>query len=185
MKANNVSTFKDLAIYFRKQQKKLWRTISAKKKVIYWANVDIDLPVDEDDVIQWWGESFTMNKLAGRKNPIILSTYDQTYLDIGFGDQDCESSRPYQNWTMAYSFEPKVTNVNVIGGTSCMWNEIGNLHTFDQKVIQKSSIIGERLWNSKMNIKTDIRNIAARLTAHSQRLRDRGFKVWPIASGFC
>lgn len=122
MKQNNITTYDQLAIYFRKHQKAEWRKISPKKKVIYWANVDVDLPVDEDDVIQWWGESFTLSKLAGRKNPIILSTYDQTYLDIGYGDLDCESSRPFQNWKTAYSFDPKVPNVNIIGGTACMWN---------------------------------------------------------------
>lgn len=68
MKVNNISDFKSLSIYFRQKQKKLWRTISPNKKVIYWANEDIDLPVENDDVIHWWGVSANVNKLAGRKN---------------------------------------------------------------------------------------------------------------------
>ena len=38
MKDNNISDYKQLAIYFRSRQKKVWRTITPKKKVIYWAN---------------------------------------------------------------------------------------------------------------------------------------------------
>jgi hexosaminidase len=38
MKGNNIADFKALSIYFRQRQKKLWRTISPTKKVIYWAN---------------------------------------------------------------------------------------------------------------------------------------------------
>lgn len=66
-----------------------------------------------------------------------------------------------------------------------MWAELTNKHTFEQKVIQRSSVIGERLWNVNVDIKTEINNIATRLTAHTQRLRDRGFKVWPVTVGLC
>ncbi len=66
-----------------------------------------------------------------------------------------------------------------------MWNELGNKYTFDQKVSQRSSVIGERLWNVKIDIKTDLQNIATRLTAHAERLRSRGFKVWPVTVGVC
>lgn len=66
-----------------------------------------------------------------------------------------------------------------------MWNEIGNKNTFEQKVMQKSSVIGERLWNADIDIKTKLNNIATRLIAHSERLRQRGFKVWPVTVGVC
>ena len=122
MKANNIADFKALSIYFRQKQKKLWRTISPTKKVIYWANENIDLPVEDDDVIHWWGVSANVSKLAGRKNQVILSNYDVTYLDIGFGNFYGRTYGNYQNWRLAYSFEPRVTNVNVIGGAACMWN---------------------------------------------------------------
>lgn len=41
-----------------------------------------------------------------------------------------------------YGFSPAISNVNVIGGTTCMWNELGTRQTFDQKVIQKASVLG-------------------------------------------
>jgi hypothetical protein len=51
MQANGIPDYKALSVYYREQQKKLWRTISPKKKVIYWANEDIDLPMQDEDVI--------------------------------------------------------------------------------------------------------------------------------------
>lgn len=41
---NNIPSYYELEIYFRQKQKKLWRSFS-NKKVIYWANEDIDLPL--------------------------------------------------------------------------------------------------------------------------------------------
>jgi len=122
MKKNNISDAKALSIYFRQKQKKLWRTISPKKKVIYWANEDIDLPMEDEDIIQWWGVSSNVNKMSGRKNPVILSNYDLTYLDIGFGNYYGVDYSTYQHWRKMYTFNPRVANVNIIGGESCMWN---------------------------------------------------------------
>lgn len=129
MKQHNISSYKALAIDFRQRQKKLWRTLS-KKKVIYWANEDIDLPLEDDDVIQWWGVSTNVAKMAGRKNQVILSNYDLTYLDIGFGNYYGRDYSVYQHWRKMYTFNPRVANVNVIGGETCMWNEIGSPYTF-------------------------------------------------------
>lgn len=42
--------------------------IDSKKKAIFWANEDIDLPVSDDDVIQWWGVSKNVDRLKGRKS---------------------------------------------------------------------------------------------------------------------
>jgi hypothetical protein len=56
----------DLAVEFRVKQKKLWREeISKQKKVIYWANEDVDLEMEADDVIQWWGISDNVDRLKG------------------------------------------------------------------------------------------------------------------------
>jgi len=66
MKSNNISDYFGLSVDFRKKQKKLWKeSISGKKKVIYWANEEIDLPLEDDDVIQWWGVSQNVDRLKG------------------------------------------------------------------------------------------------------------------------
>ena len=66
-----------------------------------------------------------------------------------------------------------------------MWNELGTKHTFDQKVFQKASIMGERLWNTNIDLNSELRNIATRLEAQVQRYRDRGYKMWPVTVGLC
>ena len=75
-----------------------------------------------------------------------------TYLDIGFGNFYGNNYGVYQNWRKMYSFNPRIANVNVIGGESCMWNEMGNKYTFEQKVVQRAAVIAERLWNDKVVI---------------------------------
>jgi hexosaminidase len=183
MKEHGIADFKALSVDFRERQKQLWRDIHGNKKVIYWANEEIDLPVQDDDVIQWWG--IALDGLVGRPNEVILSNYDLTYLDVGFGGVEGYDYLTYEHWRLAYSFNPVLPGINVIGGATCMWNEIGHERTFDQKVLQRASVIGERLWNSKVDIKSELRNIATRLNAHSQRFRERGYKVWPVTVGLC
>jgi hypothetical protein len=41
-------------------------------------------PLEDDDIIQWWGVSSNVDRMAGRKNPVILANYDLAYLDIGY-----------------------------------------------------------------------------------------------------
>lgn len=86
MRLHNISTLEGLQVYYRERQKEILRSLSGKK-AIYWANEEINLPVQQDDVIQWWGESANVEQLKERKNPIILSYYDIAYLDTGFGDE--------------------------------------------------------------------------------------------------
>lgn len=61
----NITDYKALEVYYRQQQKKIWREISKSKKAIYWANEEIDLPLDNDDVIHWWGVSKNVDHLKG------------------------------------------------------------------------------------------------------------------------
>lgn len=72
--------------------------------------------VDDDDIIHWWGVSSNVNKLAGRKNEVILSNYDLTYLDLGFGGGAGTGYGHFLSWRDMYNFNPVVNNVNVIGG---------------------------------------------------------------------
>jgi len=45
---NNISDYEALSIYYRRRQKAQFRAnISSTKKVIYWANEEIDLPVED------------------------------------------------------------------------------------------------------------------------------------------
>lgn len=186
MKRNKIPDYKALEVYYRRMQKRNFReVIGSTKKVIYWVNEDNDLPVMDEDVIHWRGDQVNQNQLSGRKNEVILSSYDLVDLDTGFNDMDGVNNGVYKNWRDMYGFNPIIPNTNVIGGTTCMWNEIGNKYTFDQKVLQKASVLSERLWNTNININTDLNNIATRLNAQAERLRARGYKVWPVTVEIC
>ena len=122
MDVNNISTYLQLSEKYRSNQKAIFRKdISAHKKVIYWANEEIDMHVDEEDVIHWWGVSSNVNKLKGRKNQVILSNYDITYLDLGYGGGAGTGYGHWISWRDMYKFNPVVESVNVIGGETCMW----------------------------------------------------------------
>lgn len=66
MNAWNISDYFGLSVDFRQRQKIIWRNISKTKKVIYWANEDIDLPLQDDDVLQWWGVSANVDQIVGK-----------------------------------------------------------------------------------------------------------------------
>jgi len=103
MKDNNIASSYDLSVVYRLQQKKLFRTFS-NKKVIYWANEDIDLPLEAEDTIHWWGVAANVNKMAGRPNDVILSNYDLTYLDVGTGGRYGDPYQVYIHWRKLYSY---------------------------------------------------------------------------------
>lgn len=80
MKDNNIKDAYELSVKFREQQKAMWReNISKTKKVIYWSNQDIDLPVQDEDVIQWWGVSANVDRLKGTKEYIQVGKTKSSY----------------------------------------------------------------------------------------------------------
>lgn len=84
-----------------------------------------------------------------------------------------------------YAFNPRLDKVNVIGGEACMWSEISNQHVHDQKIWGRTMVLAERLWNDAVDIKTQLQSIAKRLLAQTQRMKARGFKMWPVTVGIC
>lgn len=107
-------------------------------------------------------------------------------MDIGFGNRYGSSYGHMQEWRKMYTFNPRITNVNVIGGEVCMWGELSNQWTHEQKVWNRASIIGERLWNDKLAAtESSVKNVAQRLITHSARFRERGFKVRAVTVGLC
>jgi hexosaminidase len=125
------------------------------------------------------------HKLANKPNEVILSNYDHAYLDKGFGNRNGIPYGDYIKWRDIYKYSPKVQGVNVIGGEACMWSELSNIHTHEQKIWIRTSVFGERLWNSNIDLRTSLHGIAERLTAHANRMRARGFKVSPVTVQLC
>lgn len=71
MKKHNIPDVFSLSVDFRERQKQIWRKhISSTKKVMYWANEEIDIPLQDEEVISWWGLSENANVLAGKPSII-------------------------------------------------------------------------------------------------------------------
>jgi hexosaminidase len=117
MANHNITDFEGLSLYYRERQKQLWRK-KTNKKVIYWANEDIDLPMEDEDTVEWWGVFANVGQIVGRKNPVILANKDEVYLDFGFNNMYGVLNGNYADWRKAYGFKPRMENVNVIGGES-------------------------------------------------------------------
>lgn len=45
--------------------------------------------------------------------------------------------------------------------------------------------MAERLWNTNINLATNLLNIAERLHNNAERMRSRGYKVAPVTVGLC
>lgn len=86
------------------------------------------------------------------KNEVIISYWNQVYLDIGVGTTTFDPYRNYLTWRDIYQYNPYVTNVNVIGGETCLWSELNDDHTLDQKIWIRASAMAERLWNWRINL---------------------------------
>jgi hypothetical protein len=65
---NGIPDYPQLSIYYRKKQKALWRNITKLSRAIYWANAKLNLPVEDDDIIHWWGNKNQTGVLEGKKN---------------------------------------------------------------------------------------------------------------------
>ena len=109
---------------YRRKQKSIFRNISNSKRAIYWTNEVIDVPLEQDEVVQLWGVRKNLDRLKNRTNEVILSSYDIGYLDVGFGKRANYAS--YINWHNIYAFTPHLEGVRVIGREACTWAELCN-----------------------------------------------------------
>jgi hexosaminidase len=69
--------------------------------------------------------------IANYTNKIILSNYDQAYLDVGSGTRVGTPYGTFESWGTMRKFTPNVTGIRgtIIGGESCLWSEMNNDHT--------------------------------------------------------
>jgi len=52
---------------------------------MYWTNEAVNLPVESNDIIHWWGQHKNISVLKDRSNQIVISSEDLLYLNTGFG----------------------------------------------------------------------------------------------------
>lgn len=186
MNEHNISTYDDLQVYYRQRQKKIWREKISKTKIAtYWANKDVNLPVEDDDIIHWWGTTKELIYIKDKPNKIVLSNYDLLYLDVGFGGSLGGSYGQAKTWKDVYSFNPKVEGIKgeVIGATTCLWSEVNSDSTQDNKLWIRSSALAERLWNPQAF--KNWPELVERLYLMERLLIRRGIAASPITCELC
>ena len=86
------------------------------------------------ELIIKWGLSTDLKYIAEKKNEIVLSNYDQVYLDLGLGGVFGDSYGDFLTWKMMYNnYNPVVPNIQgtIIGGETCMWGELNTDETHE------------------------------------------------------
>ena len=110
-------------------QKKIWKEkIGSKKSIMYWTNEAVNLPVEEDDIIHWWGQHSNINVLKDMKNKIVISSENLTYLNLGFGKPGTKVIA----WRDIYDkLTLKFDNFKgeILGPIGTLWSEVNNDQT--------------------------------------------------------
>lgn len=186
MTKNNISTYTALQEYFRKRQKQIWKTFS-NKTLTYWANEEIDIHTDTDDIIQWWGSSANVHQLGNRTNKVVLSNYNLTYLDIGYGSRyGGDYGTTIETWKTMYDLNPVISNIKatILGAEALLWSEVSSDNTHHQKIWPRACSTIQRVWNTHVTPGT-YAAIVNRLSEHARRLSRRGIPAMPVTVQFC
>ncbi|EAR96206.1 glycosyl hydrolase family 20 beta-N-acetylhexosaminidase family protein (macronuclear) [Tetrahymena thermophila SB210] len=188
MNQNNISTYTDLQNYYRKNQVNIWKSINATKPAIFWADSNT-LKYGPDDIIQWWGSTHDFSSIKDLPNKIILSFYDNTYLDVGEGNRYGGSYGSMYNWDVLNSFNPRVPGIKgeILGGETCLWSEMNDDSTQFQRLWTRNSAFAERLWNTDAanNETYKTRALVSRMVFMQHRLTARGIPASPVTVGIC
>jgi len=184
MKKNGMTTYQQLLNYYLKRV----RTLTPKKRAIYWLYNELNTQYDKNDIVQIWSTSSQIPKILKQlNNSVILSPHDKWYLDCGFGNYYGNKSwcDPYKTWRTIYEFEP-TENVEdkekILGGEVCMWSELVDSYSMDNKIWPRAAALN--LW-SPFEKQKNILDVLHRLSAHSKRLQQRGIHASTILDTYC
>ncbi|CAG9768894.1 unnamed protein product [Ceutorhynchus assimilis] len=161
------------------------------KNIVLWSSPLTDnyiksLSYQKDLVVQYWFGQFGHILDNGYK--IIFSTVGQWYLDCGFGPwkkiDQYGSCDPYTDWKKFYHYRPwkdyPQRLSQVLGGEVCLWSEQVSPDDVETRLWPRTAAFAERVWSDPDII--DIDDVARRIDFHSERLKERGFRVaaiWP------
>ena len=183
MKEQGFASSMDLQNYYKLKEKKM---LNSKRKAVYWLYNE-NFTMLDGEIIQYWGNIKGYSAIAHLKNSVILSPYDKLYLDVGygnsFGDQSWSS---FSSWKDIYNFNPypkEIKEDRILGAEVCLWSELNNDETTENKLWIRSSAFAERMWNGRIN--SGNVDIVKRLYANEERMRKRGFKISPVSSEYC
>ncbi|KAB0796077.1 hypothetical protein PPYR_10138 [Photinus pyralis] len=129
-------------------------------------------------VIQTWVPSIDMlnDELLNLGYKIVVSTKDAWYLDHGFW-----GGTQYHGWRKVYQNRlPK--HENVLGGEVCMWGELVDQHSIDNRIWPRAAAAAERLWS---NPDSGTASAEPRFYRHRERLVARGIEPEALAPLWC
>ncbi|KAF5297041.1 hypothetical protein FQA39_LY12255 [Lamprigera yunnana] len=129
-------------------------------------------------IIQTWVESTDnlSEQLLHLGYKVIISTKDAWYLDHGFW-----GTTFYHGWRSVYD-NLLPSHENVLGGEVCMWGELIDENSLDDRIWPRAAAAAERLWS---NPESGTAAAEARLYRHRERLVSRGIKAEVLAPLYC
>lgn len=160
------------------------RNTSEKNLIILWSSqltnpehIEKYLPTDRYIIQTWVPSNDTLPKqLLSQGYNIIFSTKNAWYFDHGFW-----GATQYYPWATVYKNripqEP-----GVLGGEACLWSEIIDENSLDNRIWPRAAALAERLWADPNITPTLAQN---RMYRHRDRLVARGLNADPVAPKWC
>lgn len=121
---------------------------------------------------------------------LIVSHYDELYLDCGFGGWVTDGNNwcaPYKEWQKIYLSDPsKIATPDrmsqVLGSEVALWSEQSDEFSLDTRLWPRSSALAERLWS---NPQGTWRDAEQRMLVHRKRLVENGISADRLQPEWC
>ncbi|KAF5298995.1 hypothetical protein FQA39_LY11627 [Lamprigera yunnana] len=153
-------------------------------QIIVWSSALTDVNIinrympNDRYIIQTWVPSNDnlSEQLLQLGYKVIISTKDAWYLDHGFW-----GTTLYHGWRTAYANRLQ-KHENVLGGEVCMWGELVDENSLDNRIWPRAAAAAERLWS---NPESGTAAAETRLYRHRERLVTRGVQAEALAPKYC
>lgn len=117
-----------------------------------------DLYLLPTQILQYWGHSDDYESMNLNSNQVILSPFNELYLDCGFGNQLGAVSwcHPYKTWKTFYDFDPFAKGIvakeRILGAEVVLWTELVQSDDLDERLWPRSTAFAMRMWNAKQKL---------------------------------
>ena len=151
MAANNLKTVEELQSYFIRRVERIVQ--SKGKKLIGWDEILEGGLAPNATVMSWRGMQGGI-AAAKQGHPVIMTPYQNCYMDLYQGDPSAEPSTYSMNrLTSSYAFEPVPDSVRaelILGGQANLWTEsVPTTRHAEYMVWPRAFATAEVLWSQK------------------------------------